>query len=475
MSTPQPGRVLATLLLLGTAILTAVAGRLGGILVGRGQLLAAVLAWAGCGIAAALLLARRPGRRDGALVLAVAAGLQVLALTSGPQLSDDLYRYVWDARVAAAGIDPYAFPPDAPELIRVRERFLWPEPADCQRDRLSQPRDARANPFANTFVPVGCTRINRPSVRTIYPPVAQLAFRGIRAVTGGRGGELQIQVPAALTSLALTGLLVGLLRRARRPPGWALLYAATPLAGLEAGMDGHVDVLAALLAVAALAVVTERRGGDLARGAAVGVLLAAAALVKIYPLALAAVALPRLGLRRPAAALAVGAGLLAGALAYAPHVRAVGVMVLGYLPGYLRENDYGSGERFLLLRHVVPLSLGAPVAALLLAAIVTVAAVRTPRDGDIAAIAAVSASVVGLAFLVLTPGNAWYGTLLIACAVVGERPEWWGVVVANYVVYADAIFGTATPWPSLCYLAAGLLAGGAALGRRAARRPQVAF
>jgi len=475
----RTARPLALLLLAGTAALTLVAGRLGGLLVGRGLLLAVVLAWAACGVGAALLLAARPAasaRRDGALVLAVAAGLQALALTSGPQLSDDLYRYVWDGTVAAAGIDPYAFPPAAPELARLRRPFLWPAPERCARDRDARPRGDRADPFASRSTPVDCTRLNRPTVRTIYPPVAQLAFRGLAAVTGGSGGELAVQVPAALLSLALTGLLVALLRRARRPPGWALLYAATPLAGLEAGMDGHVDVLAGLFGVAALGIAARapaagraagrRRGAGLRQGALVGILLAAATLVKLYPAALAAAALPRLGLLTRRAAAAVAAGGAFAVAAYAPHVRAVGREVLGYLPGYLRENDYGSGDRYLLLRHLLPPELAAPAAGLLLAGIVAVAVARAPRTGDVAALAAAATALVGSAFLVLTPGNAWYGVLLVACAALAGRPEWWAVVVANYVVYVDAVLRAGTPWPTLSYAAAAALAAGAALRRR---------
>lgn len=476
-------RVLAGVLLAAVGTLTLVAGRLGGILVGRGLLLAVVLAWAACGITAAMLLVSRPGPRDGAVVLLLAVVLQASALTSGPQFSNDLYRYVWDGTVAAAGVDPYAYPPDAPELAGLRRPFLWPAPRECARDRLSLPRSARADPFANPYVPVGCTRLNRPAARTIYPPVAQLAFRGLVGVTGGRGAELQVQVPAALLSLALTGLLVGLLRRARRPSGWALLYAATPLAGLEAAMDAHVDVLAALFGVAALGAVAGGAvaGGravpvrrDLARAALVGLLLTAATLVKLYPAALAAVALPRLGLRRRrrAVAVAVAVGGLLAVAVYLPHVRAVGVEVIGYLPGYLRENDYGSGQRYLLLRHLLPPVAAGPVAAVLLLTATALALRHTARDADVPALAGVAAALLGSGLLVLTPGNAWYTTLLIACAALAGHPEWWGVVVANYVVYADAIFGTHTPLPTLTYLVAAGLATGAALRRRSrAARP----
>ena len=46
------------------------------------------------------------------------------------------------------------------------------------------------------------------------------------------------------------------------------------------------------------------------------------------------------------------AGLVA--LSYLPHVLAVGSAVIGYLPGYLKEEDYTNGGRFLLLARVFP-------------------------------------------------------------------------------------------------------------------------
>ena len=63
-----------------------------------------------------------------------------------PYLSDDIYRYIWDGRVQATGINPY--------------RYL---PAD---DALAQLRDEKIYPFIN----------RRDSAHTMYPPVAEGAF-----------------------------------------------------------------------------------------------------------------------------------------------------------------------------------------------------------------------------------------------------------------------------------------------------------
>jgi len=57
-------------------------------------------------------------------LFAVAVGLRLLLLWVPPTLSDDVYRYIWDGRVFAAGLDPYELPPDADELIFLRDD-LW--------------------------------------------------------------------------------------------------------------------------------------------------------------------------------------------------------------------------------------------------------------------------------------------------------------------------------------------------------------
>ena len=63
-----------------------------------------------------------------------------------PYLSSDIYRYIWDGRVIAAGINPYRYVPSDPHLAALRDPEIFPE-------------------------------INRGNyARTIYPPVAQAIF-----------------------------------------------------------------------------------------------------------------------------------------------------------------------------------------------------------------------------------------------------------------------------------------------------------
>ena len=73
--------------------------------------------WWALTVLGALLLARAAPRRMVLLVLAAGAlAVAVGGFGRGPQLSDDLYRYAWDGRVQATGVDPYRYTPVAPAL-----------------------------------------------------------------------------------------------------------------------------------------------------------------------------------------------------------------------------------------------------------------------------------------------------------------------------------------------------------------------
>jgi hypothetical protein len=99
--------------------------------------------------ALAAILARSPRWRlphGVALVTVVALALRLCVIARPPELSDDLFRYVWDGRVLAAGVDP----------LRVRA-------ADTA---LAALRDTAVH-----------ARINHPQLRTIYPPLAEAGLR----------------------------------------------------------------------------------------------------------------------------------------------------------------------------------------------------------------------------------------------------------------------------------------------------------
>jgi hypothetical protein len=364
-------------------------------------------AWLGFAVAA--FLVTRTMRRTGVVLVLAGAVLLIAAAGFGPpRSSDDLYRYVWDGRVQATGVDPYRYAPAAPELEPLRDDELWPAASNwCVG---AGERDAQNG---SPLVP-GCTLINRPTVHTIYPPAAQLLFLAVHGLPGITGVRL-LGAGFALATTIL--LLVGLLRTGRDPRR-AALWAWCPVVPLEAVANAHIDVAATFLVVAALLVYATapgRRGGALG-----GVLLGLAVVVKLTPL----IVVPAVVRRRPTlAVLSIVVGLL-----YLPHMLAVGGSALGYLGGYAQEEGYADGHRFALI------PLPAPLAVAFAAAVMATAALwawRTSRPDQPWHAAAVTT---GALLLVTTPSYPWYALLLVGLVALGARAEWLAIATAGYVV-----------------------------------------
>ena len=127
------------------------------------------------------------------VILAGAVAMRLALLFVEPYLSTDIYRYIWDGRVQAAGINPYRYVPNAPELAQLRDAAIFP-------------------------------LINRANYAlTIYPPAAQAIFLALtrlgESVLAMKLGLLAFEAAAVAALLALLRPL-GSPRRALPPtPG----------------------------------------------------------------------------------------------------------------------------------------------------------------------------------------------------------------------------------------------------------------
>lgn len=248
-------------------------------------------------------------------ILLLAAALRVLAFGLPPTLSDDVYRYRWDGRVQAAGHNPYAEPPAAADLASLRD-------ADWQR-------------------------INYPRIRTIYPPLAQ----GLFAITYAIDDSVTAFRAAATVGDVLCVLLLLACLNAWRMPLWLLaLYAWHPLPAIEFASSGHFDawVMGAVLAT----VLTHRQG----RQALSTVLLAAAVLLKTWPLILA----PLLLRRRPRWHVVLLAAIIAAG--YTPYLNA-GSRILQPWLDYTGRWRFNDAAFFVLEAMSGSLELGKALAA----------------------------------------------------------------------------------------------------------------
>jgi hypothetical protein len=387
-----------------------------------GQLPLTAALWAAFAGGAWLAL-RTPSRQAVPLILLGAIAIQLAAVSAPPNNSTDLYRYIWDGRVQAAGIDPYRYVPAAPQLARLREPFLWPTHASSciTSSGVGTAASGEPPPTPGQVLTPGCTLINRPGVPTIYPPVAEAYFTAVYELSPSGSGTTPIQAAGAFCAIATTVLLFAGLRRLGRDPRLAVLWAWCPVVGLQAGNNAHVDVLAAFLTAAAL--LTLAREGGRRRAVRGAVLLSLAIAAKITPV----LAVPAVMRRRPIS-LAV-AGTTATATVYLPHVIAVGAGVIGFLPGYLDQEGYANGGRFQLLSLLLP-GRWATLAAVLILSMVALAVLRR-TDPDQPWRGAVVMT--GTALAVTTPYYLWYGMVLVVLVALDGRAEWLALAAAAYL------------------------------------------
>ena len=361
--------------------------------------------------AAALWAVSRPGGQPMLLVVLVAAGVfRLILLWTPPTLSTDAYRYVWDARVASAGISPYAEAPTAPEVAHLRDATIFP-------------------------------RLNHPTWRTVYPPGAQLFFRAVYAVRPD--SVLAMKVALAIGEIATLIVLASLLRALGLPLRQLTVYAWNPLVLVEIWGSGHLDALAVLSVVAAVRLRVADRTG------AAAAVLGLGTLVKLYPAAL----LPLL-LRGAGAGPLVTFALVI-ALGYAPFIH-LGIGVLGSLSHYVTAEFFNPG----LLRAVVD------VPAVSMVALLAWVVGASLLGGAVPLIARIVALIGG--FVLLSPNVfPWYVLWLVPFLAVRPSAAWiafTGTVALAYTFFVHEPWSIPV-WARAAQVAPLVLGAGWAMGR----------
>ena len=273
------------------------------------------LAWVAYVVAAGIISrSARPPRGALVWIVVVAIGLRLVCLARTPALSTDMWRYLWDGRVANAGINPYRYAPDAPQLRHLRDDN-WQS-------------------------------INFKPISTIYPPAAQVMFMALARVREADAEAFRWTF--ALFDIGSIALLICLLRRTGRPPERVVWYAWCPLAVTEVTAGAHVDAAGLFLLLLAFALAA-RSGGR--PGPASAAALAGAVMTKGYAVLAAPFLLRRGGWR------ALPWLTLPCLLLIAPYL-GVGGQLFGGLHAYVARWKVNSSVFFLLdrmLEAVTPL------------------------------------------------------------------------------------------------------------------------
>ncbi|RMD88685.1 MAG: hypothetical protein D6813_11730, partial [Calditrichaeota bacterium] len=143
------------------------------------------------------------------LLVGIVFGLlfRVTLLFMQPSLSNDIYRYMWDGKVAAHNINPYLYPPNAPELSDLRDAKIFPQ-------------------------------INHKEIPTIYPPVSQFLFYTLAKITS----TVTVYKIAFISLDLLTAIVLFLiLKNLKLNLSLLLIYLWNPLLLLEVAGNGHFD------------------------------------------------------------------------------------------------------------------------------------------------------------------------------------------------------------------------------------------
>lgn len=336
------------------------------------------------------------GRRALWIILGIGLVLRLALLFDLPSLSTDAFRYVWDGRVQGEGINPYRYLPAAPELAYLRDAVIYPW-------------------------------INRADYAiTIYPPAAQMLFFLV-----GRIADGMVAMKLAFIGFEAVTVLVllDLLRRIGQSTTRIVAYVWHPLALWEIAGNAHID--AAMLALMMLGVWIV---AVLRRPVAAAAVLAIAAMMK----PLAALALPFAW--KPWDWRAPLVAVVTVALLYVPYL-SVGTGMFSFVPGYIQEENIGSGDAFWVVWIVNslfgPQAWAKPVYLLAAAALLATLALRL----SFATEETTEQRLRRLSWLVfagliaLSPGYPWYYLCILPFVVLFGSPPFWAATIGCYLLY----------------------------------------
>jgi len=133
------------------------------------------------------------------------------------QHSDDVNRFLWEAKIDSLGYNPYLLPPESEEL----------------------------KPFRDSIY----QEVQHKDIASVYPPLALLVFRIAASVSYTR---LSIKIALLIFDMATVYFLIRLLALAGQHEGYSIIYAWSPLTLISVASQGHPDSIMLFFVVLAL-------------------------------------------------------------------------------------------------------------------------------------------------------------------------------------------------------------------------------
>jgi len=144
-------------------------------------------------------------------VFIIIAGLifRITLIPAVPTTSPDVYRYVWEGKIIAHGINPFQVPPDAAVLNQLHSN-IW-------------------------------ARIGFKNMTSIYPPFAQITFFIGYLISGENLWGLKIIY--LISELITLIFILKLLKLKNINSNYVILYAWLPIPVMEYFINAHIDVM----------------------------------------------------------------------------------------------------------------------------------------------------------------------------------------------------------------------------------------
>jgi alpha-1,6-mannosyltransferase len=245
-----------------------------------------------------------PNHAAASLIVAFGLLFRLTVLPAPPYQSEDIYRYIWDARVASQRINPYQYPPNAPELETLRDSNVYP-------------------------------MINSKPYITAYPPLSQVLFRASLMFFGESVTAMKAVFSLfEFCALLIVWRLLALLGHNLRP---LLLIAWNPFFIFEFSHSGHSDSAMIFLLMLSFFMLYRRRN------AWALVSFAAAVFSKLHPALWFPLYLRRIGWKAALPGIMAG-----GALAFYFFDLGSGLKYIYSLRLYYRLFEFNGGIHYLL-------------------------------------------------------------------------------------------------------------------------------
>ncbi|MBN2420520.1 MAG: DUF2029 domain-containing protein [Deltaproteobacteria bacterium] len=181
-------------------------------------------------------------RRNILIIISASIVFRLVLLPGIPVHENDIYRYMWDGKVAIHGINPYKYAPIQASIKPVSSERIY----DFEKLKSLRDKD-----------PKSYRRIGFKDIPTVYPPFAQAVFAFSSLLAPG--SILLMKFLFALFDAAVIFLLYMILRTMKQNPLYVIVYAWNPLVLKEFANSGHYDALALCCVVAAVYLILKEK------------------------------------------------------------------------------------------------------------------------------------------------------------------------------------------------------------------------